>query len=290
MAATLAAAPEVLVLSQPKDIAVMFDKGTCHVQCMQAGVSVPTGIGPVGSYDELTARMSQAGMRRVFVKLSNGSSASGVVAFAMIAGRPLAITSAEVVQGGGRTRLYNSLKIRSYREPAMVVRLIDALCRERVHVEEWLPKASLGHGSFDLRIVTIDGEPRHTVLREGRSPMTNLHLGSQRGDAIACRERLGPERWHEIQVTCRRTAALFPRTLHTGLDICITPDWGRHAVLEINAFGDLLPGVLCNGSDTYTAEVAAVLERCRCCQVPEKPKIIRAGFDNPDDYRPIVET
>ncbi len=35
----------------------------------------------------------------------------------------------------------------------------------------------------------------------------------------------------------------------------------RTAVLEVNAFGDLLPRVEVAGQDTYTAEVAAVLER-----------------------------
>ena len=165
----------------------------------------------------------------------------------------MAITSAEVVQIGGRTLLYNSLKVRSYRDPATITRLIDTLCRERVHVEEWLPKASLGEGCFDLRVVVIDGEPRHTVVRQGRSPITNLHLGNRRGDLTLLRERLGPDRWLEIEETCRRTAALFPTTLHAGIDLCLTPDWRRHAVLEVNAFGDLLPGVLSDGADTCTA-------------------------------------
>ena len=263
--AVLAANPEVLVLNPPGDVAVMFDKEACYARCLRAGVPVPLGLGPVRCYEELTARMSQAAIRRAFVKLSNGSSASGVVAFSLVGGRPLAITSAEVIHTAGQTRLYNSLRLRSYRDPATIGQLVDSLCRHRVHVEEWLPKVSLSQGESDLRIVTIDGEPRHAVLRVGRSPITNLHLGNRRGDVAIFRERLGPVRWHEIEKTCRRAAALFPHTLHTGLDICVTSDWRRHAVLEVNAFGDLLPGVFWRGSDTYTAEVASVLKRCGCC-------------------------
>jgi hypothetical protein len=262
---TFAAASRVLLLNPPNDIAVMFDKEVCHARLMQAGIPVPLGLGRVRCYEELMARMRQAGIRRAFVKLSNGSSASGVVAFSIVGGKPLAITSAEMVQSGGQTRLYNSLRLRSYRDPATIGQLIDSLCRQRVHVEEWLPKASLGQGESDLRAVTIGGEPRHAVLRVGRGPITNLHLGNRRGEITVFRERLGPAHWCEVEGSCRRVAALFPHALHTALDICVTPDWRRHAVLEVNAFGDLLPGVFWQGSDTYTTEVTTVLKRYGCC-------------------------
>ncbi|MEH2327422.1 MAG: hypothetical protein V7K32_28470 [Nostoc sp.] len=49
--------------------------------------------------------------------------------------------------------------------------------------------------------------------------------------------------------------------LYCGVDLLILPDWKTHVILEINAFGDLLPGILWNGMDTYTSGVKAVLER-----------------------------
>jgi hypothetical protein len=61
-----------------------------------------------------------------------------------------------------------------------------------------------------------------------------------------------------MRETCRRAAAHFPRSLHAGLDVLISPDFRRHAVLEVNAFGDLLPGITCDGRDTYADELAAV--------------------------------
>jgi hypothetical protein len=36
-------------------------------------------------------------------------------------------------------------------------------------------------------------------------------------------------------------------------------DWSRHAVAEVNAFGDLLPGLLVDGRDTYAAQLAALM-------------------------------
>jgi hypothetical protein len=51
---------------------------------------------------------------------------------------------------------------------------------------------------------------------------------------------------------------LFPRCHHIGLDLLFTPGFRSHVLLEANAFGDLLPGVLWNGLDTYEAELASL--------------------------------
>ena len=41
------------------------------------------------------------------------------------------------------------------------------------------------------------------------------------------------------------------------LGVAVVPGVGP-VLLEINAFGDLLPGVLLRGEDTYTAEIRAI--------------------------------
>ena len=46
---------------------------------------------------------------------------------------------------------------------------------------------------------------------------------------------------------------------HAWVDLMVGSDWRRHAVAEVNAFGDLLPRVLDGaGRDTYTAQVSAL--------------------------------
>ncbi len=76
-------------------------------------------------------------------------------------------------------------------------------------------------------------------------------------------ERLGPKNWAAIQAACERVMTeCFPSSLYAGLDVLVTSDYQRHAVLEVNAFGDLLPDVLDRGQDTYAAEIKAVLDRC----------------------------
>ncbi len=138
---------------------------------------------------------------------------------------------------------------------------MEALIREGVRVEEWMPKAGIDNHVFDLRIVVIAGQARHAVVRMSRSPMTNLHLLNHRGDWPALLTRMGPQAWQSARRTCEQAAAVFPRSLHVGVDLLIAPGYQRHAVLEGNAFGDLLPDVLSEGVDTYEAEIRAVIAK-----------------------------
>ncbi len=252
--------PPHAVMNPPAAIEVLFDKPRCHRVLTGHGVPCPRAIGPVRSYDELRARMSDEGLMRVFVKLAHGSSASGVVAMATAPGREVVYTTVEMVRQPGGLRLYNSRRIRRYQGPGEIAELIDALCRERVHVEQWIPKAGLDGMAFDLRVVVIAGRARHIVPRLSSSPMTNLHLKNRRGDVAALRARMGPGAWESALETCRRAVACFSGCHYAGVDLLIAPGYRRHAVLEINAFGDLLPGITCDGRDTYAAEVAAWLE------------------------------
>ncbi|MCG8584155.1 MAG: hypothetical protein MI757_05530, partial [Pirellulales bacterium] len=84
-----------------------------------------------------------------------------------------------------------------------------------------------------------------------------LHLGNERGDLDEVRRMLGDE-WLRVCNTCERTMRLFPRSLYAGVDVAVLPNLREHVVLEVNAFGDLLPGVTCDGKDTYGAEIDCV--------------------------------
>jgi hypothetical protein len=256
----LAACPPHRLMAWPGDILTMFDKRACHARLLGAGVALPQSLGPVHSYDELVAAMEQARCLRVFVKPAHGSSASGVVAYQISQGRHLATTTVELVREQGQLRLYNSRQLREYREPAEVVTLLNAICRQRAHVERWVPKASIAGRVFDLRVVMIAGRARHVVVRTSRGPMTNLHLLNQRGVWADVLARMGDAAWDDARRTCELAMACFPNSLYAGIDLLIGTDYRRHAVLEVNAFGDLLPGALWDGADTYTAEIRAVLE------------------------------
>ena len=256
--AELKARDDVLLTAWLPDIERLFDKWQCHALCRAGGVPVPQAIEPVSCYDDLIAHVEERRWDRVFVKLAHGSSASGALAFHRHRGRTMAFTTAELAVVDSEPRLYNRAPVRTTTDENEVRRLIDALAPHRLHTEQWLPKASLNHRVFDLRIVVIGGRPRHTVVREGRSPITNLQLGNRRGSVAELRKRLSDEWWHALMATCSRIAKLHPRSLQLGVDLLLTPGFRNHFVLEVNAFGDLLPGALHEEQSTFAAELTAL--------------------------------
>ena len=248
--------PKAIAFKDPMEIITMFDKPTCHQWLAQAEVPVPNAILDVESFDDLRERMRSLLWNRVFVKLANGSSASGVIALYVDGKTIRAVTPMECVGSGARTRFYNNLKLRVYHRPREIRLAIDFLCRERAHVEQWLPKAQQSGRNFDLRIVTIAGSACQTVVRTSHGPITNLHLGNRRGDLAKLIEQMGIERWQSVLKLAERAAETFPRSQCVGLDILLGPSFRNPTVLEVNAFGDLLPGITHNGLNTYETQAS----------------------------------
>ncbi|WP_216895147.1 STM4014 family protein [Nocardia alni] len=262
-------------LDDPGELAVLFDKRLCHARLAAAGVPVPraptSGAAvAVRGWEEVRTRMDDAGMSRVFVKLAHGSSASGVLAIESTRGsstagsrRWQAATSVELTAAG---RLYNSLRVRRYTSEREIAAIVDALAPDRLHIEQWIPKASLHGRSADLRVLVVAGRATHAVVRTSGTPMTNLHLGGARGDLGEVRRIVG-ERWSRALSTCERAAACFPGTLCVAVDLLPSTGWRRFHVGEVNAFGDLLPGLAglpdgpAAGLDTYTAQIDAAHRR-----------------------------
>ncbi|MFF0448857.1 STM4014 family protein [Streptomyces sp. NPDC004609] len=267
------AAAGAVPLDDPDELAVLFDKRLCHDVLRRAGVPVPdsptsgAGAPVVRGWDDVRAIQEATGLRRMFVKLAHGSSASGVLAVETASrGRVQATTSVERDAYG---RLFNSLRVRRYTTEREVASIVDTLAPDGLHIERWLPKASQGGRTADLRVVVTAGRATHAVVRTSRSPMTNLHLGGARGDLAAARGALDAAGvgWAEVPRICERAAACFPGSLRVGVDLLPGTGWRRLAVGEVNAFGDLLPGLTglpgsaAEGRDTYAAQIDAVRAR-----------------------------
>lgn len=257
---SLDAVPGCRVMNPPDEIAAMFDKGRCHEIFREHSIAVPRLLGLPASFLGLRAMMSGQNCRRVFLKPCHSSSASGVVALEISARSEQAFSSVELVRERGAVRLFNSLKVRRYSGTREISELIDAVCRERSLAEVWLPKAGFEGRRFDLRVVVIAGNAAHVVVRQSSGPMTNLHLGNQRGNPVRLRERMGEADWQAAMFACERAAAAFPGSLYVAVDLLVSPSFGRVAVAEVNAFGDLIPNVLHDGRDTYSAEIAALAD------------------------------
>ncbi|WP_329192326.1 STM4014 family protein [Streptomyces sp. NBC_01435] len=273
--ARAAAAAGAVLLDDPGDIAVLFDKRLCHAVLEGAGVPVPASptsgaAAPVvRGWADVRERMADHGMPRIFVKPAHGSSASGVLAVETAGpGRVRATTSVERDAAG---RLFNSLRVRRVTTEREVAAIVDALAPDGLHIERWLPKATHRGRATDLRVVVVAGRATHAVVRTSHSPMTNLHLGGERGDLDDVRAAVeaAGSGWDEVLAVCERAAACFPDTLCVGVDLLPSTGWRRFAVGEVNAFGDLLPrltglpGSGAEGLDTYAAQVAATMNRAR---------------------------
>ncbi|MEG8279896.1 STM4014 family protein [Streptomyces sp. AHA2] len=257
-------------LDDPDELSVLFDKRRCHAVLNAAGVPVPFSptSGPDGAavrgWDDVRTLMRTHRMSRLFVKPAHGSSASGVLAVEAGGGRIRATTSVEVTAQG---RLHNSLRLRRYEDERDIAAVVDALAPDGLHLERWVPKASQQGRATDFRVVVVAGRATHAVARTSRSPLTNLHLGGRRGDLGAARAAVvaAGGLWRDVLEVCERAAACFPRTLCVGVDLLPAIGWRRMFVGEVNAFGDLLPGLTglpgsgAEGLDTYGAQVAAVL-------------------------------
>ena len=242
-------------LMPPQDALRLFDKGRCQRRLAAAGVPVPERLGEPRGLADLGQMATERGVTRLFLKPAHGSSASGVVALRLNGDRWHATTTARLVQGGEGARLYNSLRLCRYRDQAEIATLVDRLCAEHAHAERWLPKAAIGGHEFDLRILLLQGRAAHVVMRTSRGPFTNLHLGNARGDVAELRARMGPRRWRQAMETAESVAGVFPESLQLGVDLALAPGFRAPAVLEVNAFGDLLPGVLWRGRDSYRSQV-----------------------------------
>ncbi|MBZ9750186.1 STM4014 family protein [Deinococcus sp. HMF7604] len=254
--AALAQAPPHRRMQRRDHILTMFDKAATHARLHAAGVPVPEALPEVHSAEELIAAATARGWSRVFVKLTYGSSASGAVALQWQGPRVSAMTTVRLVDG----RPYNSRRLVRYEGGPEVHALLDALAPHRLHVERWLPKASFQGRTVDLRMVVIGGRAQHTLVRSAAGPITNLHLGNERGDLEALKAAVGPARWAQIGQVAEHALAAFPGALYGGVDVLLTPGFRRVAVLEVNAFGDYHRGVRVNGLDTYGAQLRALEE------------------------------
>jgi hypothetical protein len=249
-------------LNSPSDIRVMFHKGSCHHLFAEHGIARPTIKATPQNYPLLHDWMRAEESGQVFLKPCYGSSASGVCALRWKRGAQQLIAPLRIQSRNGEPILVNSLKVHTYTTEADIEQILSLLLPQRMIMERWIPKLSLPGGVIDLRVLVIAGEARHWVVRQSQHPMTNLHLGNRRGDPDALQELIGEEKLKAAFELAERAAACFPESLYAGVDVLIDT---RHRPLigEINAFGDLLPGLMHRGESAYTA-IANACHAHRC--------------------------
>lgn len=242
--------------NDPAEIATMFDKWASHQRFLSHGLPRPTAEIAPATYAELRPRLRQ-GSGRLFLKPLHGSSASGVCALRWTCGKVQMIAPLRLVNGV----LYNSLRVQRYQTWDEVEAILTLLLPQGMIAEHWVSKLAIEGGVVDLRVLVIGGQARHHVARQSQHPMTNLHLGNRRGDLGALKQALGQQRWAGALALAEQAAACFPNCLYAGVDLLLDSS-GKALVGEINAFGDLLPGLLDQGDSPYTALTKAWHASC----------------------------
>jgi hypothetical protein len=248
----MAAKAGAMVSTNAADLACAFDKPACLARLRTAGLPVPRELPGIGGFDDLEANMKEAGVNRVFVKLRHGAAAAGMMALARNGPDWVAITTAVL---GEDDRPYATRAVRRLTDAREIARIIDRLAPLNLHVEQWLPKIGINGRTVDLRMVVIGGETLFPVMRSSRRPMTNLHIGGDRGSADALVRHIGDEAWQAVTDATLRAAALFPSVQTVGIDMAVLAGGRSHAVLEVNIFGDHVKDFTMNGLSVHQAQL-----------------------------------
>ncbi|MGH8080733.1 MAG: STM4014 family protein [Lysobacter sp.] len=246
-------------LNPPDDIACMSDKLACQQRLQANAVAIAPLLGRIDGYAQLRESMREHACAQVFVKARYGSSGAGVLAYRRDSrGREALYGSAELVDSGGVTRIFNSLRQRRYTDAAQIARLVDAVAAQEAYAERWIakPRAPDGYGHYDIRAIALDGRARHRVARISRGPLTNLHLGNRRS---ALDDWLDDSAMRALESATADAASAFARSRMIGFDLILRD--GRAWVLEANAFGDLLLNLPWQGRGTYDDQAMLTPER-----------------------------
>jgi hypothetical protein len=235
-------------LSPPAAIVTAFDKLACLELWSQAGLPVPRRFPGIAAYSQLRRQISGP-HARIMVKLRYGYSAIGAVALEWRGPLVRAITTMES-SSREAPRLFVTKRPRVLTSELEIASLFDRLAQEEILAEEWLPKARWNGRPFDVRAIVIRGKLHHVVGRSSASPFTNLNLDAMRIPREAVERHLGAT-WNQFESLCQQAARRIPGAGVLGLDVLVRPCRRRFALLEANAFGDYLPGLMHHGRSIY---------------------------------------
>ena len=244
---------DVLCTVDPLAVQCFMDKRATH-DLTTPIIPTPEALPEVKGWDPLHNAMKARGIRNVFMKLRYGSAASGVLAIETFGSKLRLWTSVERVQMKGETQLYNSLRIRKYLDHE-AKHIIDDVAILGVHTEAWIPKLRLDNKPCDLRLLVVDGQPAHCVVRCSSTPLTNLHLSNARLDVDVVRQQLPKQTWRQVLEIGMKAGQLFPDHLCIGVDIALHKDSYKPYLLEVNAFGDHLNNVTYEGLNPYEFQI-----------------------------------
>jgi glutathione synthase/RimK-type ligase-like ATP-grasp enzyme len=233
--ATLLSQKQILSPASPKHTALLFDKNETSSRLRAVGIPVPECFQPAGDADSLIEQLRSRRWSKAYVKLAYGSCASGIVVLEPLVDPCSGLTTVKEIDG----LYYNTFDVRRVVGEELTS-ILNFVLKETATVQTAIPKTRIGNRNFDLRVVVLGGTVIAVVCRVSRHPMTNLHLGGQRGDVEECRRQIGQRHWLDAMDDCVHAASLFDLPC-VGIDVAFDRNSGSPFILEMNSFGDFFP-------------------------------------------------
>lgn len=232
---SLAAMPHLRPTAAPEAIATMFDKNRTLAVLRSANIPVPDWIDAIpahaGELLEQTRRWPQT-----YVKLVAGSSATGLVLLNRRGEQLDAWTTIHWHRG----RPFNSRRLERL-DGTRIVDTLQFLLDEGATIQQGWEKSLVDGQNIDVRVVCLDRRPIAQIFRRSPGPITNLYLGGSRGDEERCRAAIPKRTWLDALGACVAASEQF-ESRSVGIDLMFDRNHQRHAILEVNAFGDFFPG------------------------------------------------
>jgi hypothetical protein len=251
--------PHLAPTACPLAVAEMFDKTATVAKLHTAGVPVPDWLAdPRDVFAALRASVKGRAWRTGYLKLNTGSSATGIIAIRPEGTQVQGTTTLAEIGG----RFFNSRRLLHLTGPPLE-RAAGFLLAEGAFAQEGIAMAQIDGQNFDVRVVCVHGRPAASIFRLSSGPMTNLHLGGRRGDFGHCRAAVPTRDWLDALDHCADAAACFASAI-AGVDLVFERGFGRHYVLEVNAFGDFFPGWAdTRGQSVHALEIEETTRKLR---------------------------
>jgi hypothetical protein len=251
------ARPHLAPTACPLAVVEMFDKTATAKMLHAAGVPVPNWLqDPRDVFRALVGSDGGRSWGTTYLKLNTGSSATGVIAVRQVGTRWHGTTTLAEIGG----RFFNSRRLLHLTGPPLERAAGFLLC-EGAFAQEGIPMGQIDGQNFDVRVVCLYGRPAASIFRLSSGPMTNLHLGGRRGDFGPCRAAVPTRDWLDALDHCADAAGCFDSAV-AGVDLVFERGFGRHYVLEVNAFGDFFPGWAdARGRSVHALEIGETIRK-----------------------------
>ncbi len=244
--------PKSQWLSSATTIMNMVDKWATYTH-LQPKVPQPSTHLAGPTIEALLDQMATLSWGQAFIKPRFGSSGAGVVALRRgPRGRLRATTPARLEAG----RVFNHKRLLSSEDPTIIAQLLNPVLEDGALLQRWIPKLAAPQGPMDFRVVVVGGNATVRVARVGQGPITNLHLNAERASLS---DVLSPEGEARLISAAESAAGCFPEAALVGVDLALDVAH-RPYLLECNAWGDHLPGLLWQEKDCQDWQVEHLLQ------------------------------